>query len=42
MDAFIEYAGDFRSAAHGIGVSSATVDHFVGMGYSFRFEAVRR
>jgi hypothetical protein len=26
----------------GIGLSSATIDHFVGIGYSFRFQAVRR
>ena len=26
----------------GIGLSSAAIDHFVGIGYSFRFQAVRR
>jgi hypothetical protein len=26
----------------GIGLSSATIDHFIGIGYSFRFQAVRR
>jgi Putative MetA-pathway of phenol degradation len=26
----------------GVGLSSAAVDHFVGVGYSFRFQAVRR
>jgi hypothetical protein len=25
----------------GFGLSSAAVDHFVGVGYSFRFQAVR-
>jgi len=27
---------------YGIGLSSATIDHFIGIGYSFRFQAVRR
>jgi hypothetical protein len=27
---------------YGIGLSSAAVDHFIGIGYSFRFQAVRR
>jgi hypothetical protein len=27
---------------YGIGLSSAAVDHFVGIGYSFRFQAIRR
>jgi len=27
---------------YGIGLSSATVGHFIGIGYSFRFQAVRR
>jgi hypothetical protein len=26
----------------GVGLSSATVDHLVGIGYSFRFQAIRR
>jgi hypothetical protein len=26
----------------GVGLSSAAVDHFVGIGYSFRFQAIRR
>jgi hypothetical protein len=26
----------------GVGLSSAAIDHFVGIGYSFRFQAVRR
>jgi hypothetical protein len=26
----------------GVGLSSAAVDHFIGIGYSFRFQAVRR
>jgi hypothetical protein len=26
----------------GIGLSSAAIDHFVGIGYSFRFQALRR
>ena len=26
----------------GIGLSSAAVDHFIGIGYSFRFQAIRR
>jgi hypothetical protein len=26
----------------GVGLSSAAVDHFIGVGYSFRFQAVRR
>ena len=26
----------------GVGMSSAAVDHFVGIGYSFRFQAIRR
>jgi hypothetical protein len=26
----------------GIGLSSATIDHFIGIGYAFRFQAVRR
>lgn len=26
----------------GVGLSSAAVDHFVGVGYSFRFQAIRR
>ncbi len=25
----------------GVGLSSAAVDHFVGIGYSFRFQAIR-
>jgi hypothetical protein len=27
---------------YGIGLSSAAVDHFIGIGYSFRFQALRR
>lgn len=27
---------------YGIGLSSAATDHFIGLGYSFRFQAVRR
>jgi hypothetical protein len=27
---------------YGIGLSSAAIDHFIGIGYSFRFQAVRR
>jgi len=27
---------------YGVGLSSAAIDHFIGMGYSFRFQAVRR
>jgi hypothetical protein len=26
----------------GVGLSSAAVDHFIGIGYSFRFQAIRR
>jgi len=26
----------------GVGLSSAAVDHFIGVGYSFRFQAIRR
>ncbi|HVO99167.1 MAG TPA: transporter [Bryobacteraceae bacterium] len=26
----------------GVGLSSAAIDHFIGIGYSFRFQAVRR
>ena len=26
----------------GVGLSSAAMDHFVGVGYSFRFQAIRR
>jgi hypothetical protein len=26
----------------GVGLSSAAVDHFVGIGYSFRFQTIRR
>jgi hypothetical protein len=26
----------------GVGLSSATIDHFIGIGYSFRFQVVRR
>jgi hypothetical protein len=26
----------------GVGLSSAAVDHLVGIGYSFRFRAIRR
>jgi hypothetical protein len=27
---------------YGVGLSSAAIDHFVGIGYSFRFQAIRR
>jgi Putative MetA-pathway of phenol degradation len=27
---------------YGIGLSSAAIDHFIGIGYSFRFQAIRR
>lgn len=27
---------------YGVGLSSATVDHFVGIGYSFRFQAIHQ
>ena len=27
---------------YGIGLSSAAIDHFIGIGYSFRFQAFRR
>jgi hypothetical protein len=27
---------------YGVGLSSAAIDHFIGIGYSFRFQAVRR
>jgi hypothetical protein len=26
----------------GVGLSSAAVDHLIGIGYSFRFQAIRR
>jgi hypothetical protein len=26
----------------GVGLSSAAVDHFIGIGYSFRFDGIRR
>jgi hypothetical protein len=26
----------------GIGLSAAAIDHFIGIGYSFRFQALRR
>ena len=30
---------DFHS---GVGLTPATVDHFIGAGYSLRFQAIRR
>jgi len=52
-DEFLEYAKVFGKHWYGtprqqidvhvgIGLSSATIDHFIGIGYAFRFQAVRR